>query len=211
MKWRRKGGLVKAIGCQTDGMPVSVLPEPPAPRPRLAGRLHSWAGHRAAHVMAVAIVGQGACFAVHDRLPLAALVLILLATVLALWSVTASLAHAGGLCAACLAEMPLDAPVRAERRYRRLWLFHVTHEPPLLATRLVLTFGCGVCGPLGLTVAWALGLWGVSCVLWVSALFGSVAHRRVSPWCRYCGWDERDDDGATLDGPDPVIPRRPGA
>jgi len=114
------------------------------------------------------------------------------------------------ICLRCMEEVPADAPVRAQRLRRVLWIDH-----RMASVRVSL-------------LVWLIPI-GISAVLhyafyqgvapdevadnWTSApvtlqmlivVYAMVLHHRLQPWCPYCkGWDEGGDHERTPT-PDPT-------
>lgn len=171
-------------------------------------------GHRAQYVTAVGLAAQALALMARRGAGDLSFVPLLASVALIAWAGVALRTHQRGLCASCMADVPADGPVRAQRAYRRLWFYHVAHEPPLLRARLLLIVWTTMCAfrwvPLWVGVPVVLASLGLS----VPALLSVPAHRKVEPWCPYCGWDEDDDDGGGDGGtgvpdPDPAIPHAP--
>ncbi|MEE3755238.1 hypothetical protein [Mycobacterium intracellulare] len=107
------------------------------------------------------------------------------------------------LCVQCVADVPADAPVRAQRWRRMLWLRHFMGTrlgaATTLAVAVVLGGAQGVCGLQG--AARLLFVAPADAFLF-AVVYAGVLHHRLRPWCRYCrGWD---GDGDPEPSPDPA-------
>lgn len=107
-----------------------------------------------------------------------------------------------GLCLRCMAEVPDDAPVRAERQRGLLKIAHFNGRWKSVAVTVGLVF----LGPVVL----ALMLDGdhsnfssAPADVWIFVLiYSEWLHHRLRPWCPYCrDWD---DDGDPEPSPDPT-------
>ncbi|WP_145929582.1 hypothetical protein [Mycobacterium intracellulare] len=110
--------------------------------------------------------------------------------------------RSAALCVRCITEVPVDAPVRAQRRKRILWLEHAIAT---MTGRLVLV-GATVALMLLPSVAHAAVAVHLSRILPGLVLWGLVyvdtLHHRLRPWCPYCrDWD---DDCDAEPSPDPT-------
>lgn len=129
---------------------------------------------------------------------------VLATTVAAAWGVTlvADFLHqqSTALCLRCINDVPVDAPVRAERRKWALRFHHFTAERTGQVTGMLIIF---VPNLLVLAMHPAPTMLGAAPgLLWsLSAIISSSQHRRLRPWCPYCRWDE---DGDHEPSPDPV-------
>lgn len=108
-----------------------------------------------------------------------------------------------GLCLRCLAEVPDDAPVRAERQRRLLRLAHFNGgwKGVVACTITLLILGRVVVelllngDHLNLSTAPAD-------ILVFVLIYAEWLHHRLRPWCPYCrDWD---DDGDPEPSPDPT-------
>lgn len=110
--------------------------------------------------------------------------------------------HGSALCLRCIEEVPVDASVRAQRRKRVLWFYHLTTRPVIAVVAIALL----ILAPSVLVLALHLQanalsvvpgiLWGFACA------FSARQHSQLRPWCSYCrGWDEGGDHEPS---PDPV-------
>lgn len=108
-----------------------------------------------------------------------------------------TLAHDDRLCLRCLAESPAD-PARAVESHRRwLRLFHSATTASGVAV-LVVAAAIGVTAGLLIRPGWG----DLVLVLPLGTMALTVIHRRMEPWCPYCGWG-RDDDGEDAPQPTP--------
>lgn len=122
----------------------------------------------------------------------------LAAAVVLLVCMAATIQHqrAAQLCLRCIEEVPIDAPVRAERRRALLWFTHFMASGVGIAAYLAV-FGVAAAGvPLGVSVAKVpLDL------MMFATLYCTWVHHRLRPWCPYCrDWD---GDGEPEPSPDP--------
>ena len=106
-----------------------------------------------------------------------------------------------GLCEACIAEVPLDAP-RLGARYKRQ--FAVIHA--LTRTRTRFTVGALVTATvMKLTIlAWLPAL----AVCAAAIFWGAIAllrHQRLQPWCPYCGGGGSTHDPTVTAPPTPTV------
>jgi hypothetical protein len=109
--------------------------------------------------------------------------------------------HSSTPCVRCITEVPADAPVRAQRRKRVLWLFHflgtragVASVVAILLAQLLLP---AVVRSSDSTNLCQFSITLVTAIL----LYVKDVHRRLRPWCPYCRrWD---DDGDHECVPDP--------
>ena len=106
-----------------------------------------------------------------------------------------------GLCEACIAEVPLDAP-RLGARYRRQ--FAVIHA--LTGTKRRFTLGALVAA---VVMALAVMTWLPSLAACLVVNFwGAVAllrHQRLQPWCPYCGGGGSTHDPTVTAPPTPTV------
>lgn len=106
------------------------------------------------------------------------------------------------LCVRCMTEVPADAPARAQRRKRVLWLTHFLATRTGVAVVLVLVLA----GPLLLaavrtseTENLCRTMAGLTTFI---LIYAQSLHHRLRPWCPYCrDWD---DDGDPEPSPDPT-------
>jgi len=106
-----------------------------------------------------------------------------------------------GLCEACIAEVPLDAP-RLGARYKRQ--FAVIHA--LTRTRTRFTVGALVTATV---MALAILAWLPSLAVCCAAVFWGVVallrHQRLQPWCPYCGGGGSAHDPTVTAPPTPTV------
>lgn len=107
-----------------------------------------------------------------------------------------TLAHDDRLCLRCIADSPANPALVVERRRPLLRLFHSATTGAGIAT-LVVVAAVGVAAGLFIRPGWG----DLVLILPLGTMVLTVLHRRVEPWCPYCGWG-RDDDGE--DTPDPT-------
>lgn len=108
----------------------------------------------------------------------------------------------GGLCLRCMAEVPDDAPVRAERHRVLLRMAHFNSVWAIIAVTVAfLVLGRVVLAPLLDDDDSTLFL--APADMWIFALiYGQWLHHRLRPWCPYCrDWG---DDGDPEPSPDPT-------
>ena len=108
-------------------------------------------------------------------------------------------AHDRQLCERCLAESPDDPGHHVATHRGRLRAFHVSTTGAGLVALLVAT-------AVGITAARLVQPgWGDLVLLLPLACTAlTAAHRRVEPWCPFCGWGHGDDhDEAAAPPPDP--------
>jgi hypothetical protein len=112
-----------------------------------------------------------------------------------------TLAHDDRLCLRCIAESPAD-PARAVER-RRCWL-RLFHSATTTAGVVVLVAVAAVGVAAGLLIRPG---WGdLVLVLPLGTMALTVVHRRIEPWCPYCGWGHGDDDEEVPEpNPDPDV------
>lgn len=102
------------------------------------------------------------------------------------------------ICVQCMIDVPADAPRRAQKRQRMLWLRHFagTRRGLTMAAALFLIELAGPATPIGSLGGIPVTVW--AAVLWVT----DWVHHRLRPWCRYCrNWG---DGGMREPSPDPV-------
>ncbi|MEJ2869699.1 hypothetical protein WCD74_18150 [Actinomycetospora sp. OC33-EN08] len=107
-----------------------------------------------------------------------------------------TLAHDDRLCLRCIADSPSDPARVVERRRHWLRLFHSATTTAGI-TVLIAAAAVGVAAGLFIRPGWG----DLVLLLPLGTMALTVLHRRVEPWCPYCGWG-RDDDGE--DTPDPT-------
>lgn len=107
-----------------------------------------------------------------------------------------TLAHDDRLCLRCIADSPENPAQVVERRRRWLRLFHSATTTAGI-TLLIVAAAVGVAAGLLFRPGWG----DLVLLLPLGTMALTVLHRRVEPWCPYCGWG-RDDDGE--DTPDPT-------
>ncbi|BCI84688.1 hypothetical protein MTY66_63130 (plasmid) [Mycolicibacterium sp. TY66] len=108
------------------------------------------------------------------------------------------------LCVQCMADVPADAPVRAQRWRRMLWLRH------FMSTRLGAAVTLLIAGALGAAQG-VSGLQGAARLLFAApadlflfaVVYAGALHHRLRPWCLYCR--EWDGDGDPEPSPDPTV------
>ena len=108
-----------------------------------------------------------------------------------------TLAHDDRLCLRCIAESPADPARAVESRRRWLRLFHSATTTSGVAV-LVVAAAVGVTAGLLIRPGWG----DLVLVLPLATMALTVVHRRIEPWCPYCGWG-RDDDGDDTPEPTP--------
>ncbi|WP_157646927.1 hypothetical protein [Actinomycetospora chiangmaiensis] len=108
-----------------------------------------------------------------------------------------TLAHDDRLCLRCIAESPADPAQVVERRRRWLRLFHSATTTAGIVM-LIVTAAVGVVAGLLIRPGWG----DLVLLLPLGTMALTVLHRRVEPWCPYCGWG-RDDDGEETPDPTP--------
>ncbi|HEY2225518.1 hypothetical protein [Actinomycetospora sp.] len=108
-----------------------------------------------------------------------------------------TLAHDDRLCLRCLAESPADPARAVEGRRRWLRLFHSATTASGVAV-LVVAAAIGVTAGLLIRPGWG----DLVLVLPLATMALTVIHRRIEPWCPYCGWG-RDEDGEDVPEPTP--------
>ena len=112
----------------------------------------------------------------------------------------------GPLCVRCIEEVPTDAPLRAQRKKRWLWLAHFVTRPSGIAVTITVLVGPQLLS-LALPGALSTGIWStrlrIPMDLWLFAiLYSETTHYRLLLWCPYCrGWD----DGEPEPSPDPTV------
>jgi len=115
----------------------------------------------------------------------------------------ATLAHLRSthLCERCMAEVPADAPVQAERRKKVLWFSHQLTTRIGIFVLLVPAFAIATAGGcFGGPAIHRLARIPVDALVF-SSLYSTWLHHRLRPWCPYCPhWD---DDGEPEPSPDP--------
>lgn len=105
------------------------------------------------------------------------------------------------LCERCMAEVPADAPVRAQRCKGLLWFSHQMATGIGIFGLLVPAAAIGFAGNAFGSPA-IQNLAGVPLsVLLFTSLYSSWLHHRLRPWCPYC--DDWDQDGEPEPSPDP--------
>jgi hypothetical protein len=112
-----------------------------------------------------------------------------------------TLAHDDRLCLRCIAESPADPAHAVETR--RVWLrmFHSATTASGVAV-LVVVAAVGVAAGLMIRPGWG----DLVLVLPLGTMALTVVHRRIEPWCPYCGWGRGGDDEDTPEPtPDPDI------
>lgn len=107
-----------------------------------------------------------------------------------------------GLCLRCLAEVPADAPVRAERQRGLLKIAHFNSSWKSVA----ITVAFVVLSPVVLALLLGGDHSKISSapadILVFVLIYAEWLHHRLRPWCPYCrDWD---DDGDPEPSPDPT-------
>lgn len=107
-----------------------------------------------------------------------------------------------GLCLRCMAEVPDDAPVRAERQRGLLRLAHFNSQLKGVAVMLAIAFLSPIVLAKLLDDAHQ-NLSNAPADLWIFVfIYTEWLHHRLRPWCPYCrNWD---DDGDPEPSPDPT-------
>lgn len=102
------------------------------------------------------------------------------------------------LCVHCMAEVPADAPLRAQRQD---WLLLARHRPG----RWLLAFLAADIGGSILinTYGWPRLLALPGDMLWLIFMYTGWFHHRMRPWCPYC--KDWGDGGMREPSPDPTI------
>ena len=108
-----------------------------------------------------------------------------------------TLAHDDRLCLRCIAESPADPARAVESRRPWLRMFHSATTTSGVVV-LVLVAAVGVAAGLLIRPGWG----DLVLVLPLATMALTVVHRRIGPWCPYCGWG-RDDDGEDTPEPTP--------
>lgn len=105
------------------------------------------------------------------------------------------------LCMRCMAEIPTDAPVQAQRRKTFLWFSHLMTTGSGLRRLLVPAIVIGLIGShVGSPAIQHLARIPLDAILFAT-LYSSWLHHRLRPWCPYCrGWE---DGGDPEPSPDP--------
>jgi hypothetical protein len=112
-----------------------------------------------------------------------------------------TLAHDDRLCLRCIAESPADPARVVETRRPWLRLFHSATTASGVAV-LVVVAAVGVVAGLMIRPGWG----DLVLVLPLVTMALTVVHRRIEPWCPYCGWGRGGDDEDTPEPtPDPDI------
>lgn len=125
---------------------------------------------------------------------------LVVAVVVAAFSIALQRKHFSTPCELCAAAMPLDAHAQAERRARSLTWFHLLTSTVALFGQLVL-----ILLAVALPPPW---MWPPLTVVGVMSVARGVVswrHRPLQLACPWCRWDDRDDDeDEHTPTPDPV-------
>lgn len=123
--------------------------------------------------------------------------------------------HGRGLCEACFAAFPLNAPEEATRIHRWLRLQHTTDDASRWILRVMripqnMLAQLGAFAALGAVVAALLVFvspWLAVAAMLIAALMlrAALLHQRFSPWCPWCRRGPGDDEQTPTPDPDPVI------
>lgn len=171
-------------------------------------RASRW-GHHAPQLLIAAVASTVALGVLPPAPGLLAALLpaLLLTAIVATW--VQMRRHDRGLCELCMASMPLDPSLSAERYRRRLALAHLGERPRAVVLYLVAL----VATDLALVVvppsmsAPALVLWACMQSSLVYLVLSHVTHRRLQPWCAQCGGGGEGRDDVGSQGPLPVDSR----
>ncbi|HEY2195371.1 MAG TPA: hypothetical protein VGH76_24145 [Actinomycetospora sp.] len=170
-----------------------VPPTPDAEGPSRLVRARSAIAHHplllGGPLIAVAI---GAGFAGERESSVVSLVAVVVFIVVQLFT----LAHDDRLCLRCIAESPADPARAVQNRKPWLRLFHSATTTAGVVV-LVVVAAIGVTAGLLIRPGWG----DLVLVLPLATMALTVVHRRIEPWCPYCGWGRDDDDE---DAPEPT-------
>lgn len=112
-----------------------------------------------------------------------------------------TLVHDDRLCLRCVAQCPIDPARAVQRRRRWLRLFHCATTTAGVAVLLVAA-ALGVTAGLLIRPGWG----DLVLVLPLATMALTVVHRRIEPWCPYCGWGDDDGgEGTPEPSPDPDV------
>jgi hypothetical protein len=139
-------------------------------------------GHWASQVLIGSIVGAIALRVapIQTSDPLALLVpLLLMLLVVVSWLRMRD--HDRRLCERCMASMPLNPSLAAQRYRRRFATTHLGSNKPLMISYLLVLVGSAFLpGPAG---TW---IWATVQATMIYLILSSVTHRRLQPWCPKC-------------------------
>lgn len=176
----------------------------PSGGPSRASRLSTAIAHSLIYVLAVGVALHVlSWFRVLNDLDFIVSALLIVCWPVAVWH-----HHLAGLCVRCMAEMPADAPVRAERRR---WLLRFSHFSATLKGLVVMQFVC--IAPLLIVIFFpSVFAGGLHSFLWCripgdiwifTLIYSTWLHHRLRPWCPYCRrWDGGGDPEPS---PDPTV------
>jgi len=117
--------------------------------------------------------------------------------------IVATLLHqrSTNLCQRCMAEVPADAPVRAQRRKKLLWFTHAATSGVGLGVLVVLFVVVPLVGiVLGNPLIGKVARIPQDVALF-AAIYTTWLHHRLRPWCPY--FRDWDDDGDPEPSPGP--------
>lgn len=108
----------------------------------------------------------------------------LMIMVVLIGSLVALFFHGRRLCEPCIRDMPLDCAAKAKRNYWHFWFIHTLDRNKKIywACILALIVASFIFnGLIGLILGVVFKLAGVEII------YGSVAHKKLQPWCPWCG------------------------
>lgn len=126
--------------------------------------------------------------------PLTALTpLLLLGVVIATW--VQMRRHDRTLCEHCMAAMPLNPSLSAQRYERRLALAHLGQQPAAVLGYLAILLGADLAVAVAPDAVLhpVLALWACTQLSLVYLVLSHVTHRRLQPWCARCGGGGGED------------------
>lgn len=106
--------------------------------------------------------------------------------------------HSTRMCVRCMAEVPADAPIRAQRNLLLLRMFH----RPFL-TLLAFIAAITITGYLIDSHGFPPLLAAPADAMWLAIMYSTWFHHRMRPWCPYC--KDWGDGGMREPSPDPTI------
>lgn len=100
-----------------------------------------------------------------------------------------------------MAGVPADAPVRAQRRKKLFWFFHLTTTGIGLGGLFAPVIGLAIVGSVFESPAIQQVTRVPLDILMFATIYTGWLHHQLRPWCPYCrDWDE---DGNPEPAPDP--------